>query len=67
MKIRYLFEIWPGSRVVMQRTANPFTSVRFRPGPPNKEINLLKKICVSRVALLYTLRSIVLWSPVAQR
>lgn len=38
-QIRYLFEIWPGSRVVMQRTANPFTSVRFRPGPPNKVIN----------------------------
>ena len=25
----------PGSRVVMQRIANPCTSVRFRPGPPN--------------------------------
>ena len=25
---------WPGGRVVMQRTANPCTSVRFRPGPP---------------------------------
>ena len=24
----------PGGRVVMQRTANPCTSVRFRPGPP---------------------------------
>src|SRR5690625_2311409 len=24
----------PGGRVVMQRTANPRTSVRFRPGPP---------------------------------
>ena len=26
----------PGGRVVMQRTANPFTSVRFRPGPPHQ-------------------------------
>src|ERR1700743_1430535 len=25
---------WPGGRVAMQRTANPRTSVRFRPGPP---------------------------------
>ena len=25
----------PGGRVAMQRTANPCTSVRFRPGPPN--------------------------------
>ena len=32
-----------------------------------KGINLLKKICVSRVALLYTLITILLCSPVAQR
>jgi hypothetical protein len=25
----------PSGRVVMQRTANPFTSVRFRPRPPS--------------------------------
>jgi hypothetical protein len=28
--------LWPGGRVVMQRTANPCTSVRFRPGPPKR-------------------------------
>lgn len=27
---------WPGGRVVMQRTANPCTSVRFRSRPPAK-------------------------------
>src|SRR3954447_11332725 len=27
----------PGGRVVMQRTANPCTSVRFRPGPPTSQ------------------------------
>ena len=26
---------WPGGRVVMQRTANPWMPVRFRPWPPN--------------------------------
>ena len=26
--------LWPGSRVVMQRIANPRTPVRFRPRPP---------------------------------
>ena len=53
MQIRYLFEIWPGSRVVMQRTANPFTSVRFRPGPPNKVINLKKDLCRKSCIAIY--------------
>ncbi len=26
--------LWPGGRVVMQRTANPCMPVRFRPRPP---------------------------------
>ena len=26
--------VWPSGRVVMQRIANPWTSVRFRPRPP---------------------------------
>lgn len=29
------FRRWPGGRVVMQRTANPFIPVRFRSRPPN--------------------------------
>lgn len=29
----------PGGRVVMQRIANPCTSVRFRPGPPPRPVN----------------------------
>src|SRR4249919_2861910 len=29
------FVIWPGGRVVMQRTANPRTPVQFRPRPPD--------------------------------
>ena len=30
--------IWPGGRVVMQRTANPCMPVRFRPWPPNSKM-----------------------------
>ena len=29
---------WPGGRVVMQRTANPWMPVRFRPWPPLKKM-----------------------------
>ena len=29
--------------MVMQRTANPSTAVRFRPGPPIKDFNIMSK------------------------
>ncbi len=41
-----------GGRVVMQRTANPCTSVRFRPQPPNLFY------CVARVAKLVDARDL---------
>ena len=34
--------VWPGGRVVMQRTANPRTPVRFRPRPPKCGRNTMK-------------------------
>lgn len=35
---------WLGGRVVMQRIANPWTPVRFRPQPPNFLLKLFNKL-----------------------
>ncbi len=41
-------KIWRGSRVVMQRIANPWTPVRFRPPPPRMMVPVFSWLFISR-------------------
>ena len=49
---------WLGGRVVMQRIANPWTPVRFRPQPPYKIVYIRKMLNNARVVELVDTRDL---------